>query len=146
VSISTPPWLLNTPPLAIVSAPGPNQPTTVTCPVTVEPEPVTIMLPATRMSVVCSEPPLVTASVPCSISTLPPTVNDPPLIVTPPLSQLHSERSPPIEPILPPLLAPVSVSDPLSSSIEPAPENAPENVVVLPAATVSRVVELDVPI
>src|SRR5262249_55066400 len=47
--------VLNTPPLAIVSAPGPNQPITVRFPVTVEPAPVTIMLPATRMSVVCSE-------------------------------------------------------------------------------------------
>src|SRR5262249_62273187 len=115
VCISTPPGLWTTPPLAIVSAPGPNQPTTVTCPVTVEPAPVTIILPATRMSVVCSEPPLVTASVPCSISTLPPTVNDPPLIVTPPLSQLYSERSQPIGPILRPLLAPVRFSDPWRS-------------------------------
>jgi hypothetical protein len=92
------------------------------------------------MSVVCSEPPLVTASVPDSISTELPTVNDPPLIVTPPWSQLHSERVPPIVPILPPLLAPVRISVPPSSSIEPAPENAPENVVVLLAAMVSRVV------
>ena len=100
-----------------------------------------------------NDPPLPPKVPPSSIAPLTvverlllPTVNDPPLIVTPPLSQLHSERSPPIEPILPPLLAPVRVSDPLSSSIEPAPENAPENVVVLPAAMVSRVAVLDVPI
>jgi hypothetical protein len=71
------------------------------------------------------------------------TLSAPPLIVSPPSSQLHSERSPPIVPILPPLLAPVSVSEPLSSSREPGPENAPENVVLLLPAMVSSVVGLD---
>src|SRR5262249_21247041 len=97
---------------AIVSEPGPKKPTTVTpLAVTVEPAPVTIMLPATRMSVVCSVPPLVTASVPPSISTKLPTVNDPPLMVSPPDPKpLTTVRVPPM------LLLPVSVSWPLPSS------------------------------
>ena len=123
--------------------------------VTVEPAPLMIMLLATRRSLAagvlptCSVPPLMTESVPPVIDTpmeKPLTVSAPPLIVSPPLSQLHSERSPPIVPILPPLLAPVSVSEPLSSSSEPAPENAPENVVLLLPAMVSRVVGSEAPI
>src|SRR5262245_50948700 len=76
------------------------------------------MLPATRMSVVCSVPPLVTASVPPSISTKLPTVNDPPLMVSPPDPQpLHTVRVPPM------LLLPVSVIVPLPSftRLPPAP-------------------------
>jgi len=155
-SISAPPWLLSTPPLLIVSDPGPKMPTPVKPPtVTVEPAPLTIMLLATRRSLAagvlptCSVAPLMTASVPPVTVTpweKPLTVSEPPLIVSPPLSQLHSERSPPIVPMLPPLLAPVSVSEPLSSSSEPAPENAPENVVLLLPAMVSRVVGSEAPI
>src|SRR5262249_59961929 len=63
VSISAPPWLLNTAPLLIVSAPGPKNPTTVTpLAATVEPPPVTVMLPVTRTQVVCSGAPCVPAS------------------------------------------------------------------------------------
>src|SRR5262249_38763260 len=93
VSISAPPWLLKTAPLLIVSAPGPKNPTTVTpLAATVEPPPVTVMLPVTRTSVVCSVPPFVTASVPASTSTKLPAVNDAPLIVTPPVAQPHDDR------------------------------------------------------
>ena len=63
---------------------------------------------------------------------MPATVSEPPLIVSPPVSQLHKVRLPPMVPMLPPLLAPVSVSAaPLSSSSEPTPANEPENVVLV---------------
>jgi hypothetical protein len=55
--------------------------------------------------------------VPASISTKLPAVNDPPLIVTPPVPHAHSVRLPPM------LLLPVSVSVPLPIFIRlpPAP-------------------------
>src|SRR5215472_13859514 len=141
VSISEPPWLLNTAPLAIVSEPGPKKPTTVTpLAVTVEPAPVTIMLPATRMSVVCSVPPLVTASVPPSISTKLPTVNDPPLMVSPPDPQpLHTVRVPPM------LLLPVSVSVPLPSftRLPPAPPSWIEPLSVVERSLLPTVSSFD---
>ena len=150
-SISAPPWLLSTPPLLMESVAGPKMPMPVKpFTVTLEPAPLMIMLLATRRSLAagvsptCSLPPLMTARVPPSTVTPwanPLTIREPPLIVSPPPSQLHSERSPPIVPMLPPLLAPVSVSELLSiCSSEPAPENAPENVVLLVPAMVSRVV------
>ena len=123
--------------------------------VTLEPAPLMIMLLATRRSLAagvlptCSLPPLMTERVPPSTVTPwvnPLTIREPPLIVSPPPSQLHSERSPPIVPMLPPLLAPVSVSELLSTcSSEPAPENAPENVVLLVPAMVSMVVGSEAP-
>ena len=154
-SISAPPWLLSTPPLLMESVAGPKMPMPVTpFTVTLEPAPLMIMLLATRRSLAagvsptCSLPPLMTARVPLSTVTPwanPLTISEPPLIVSPPLSQLHSERSPPIVPMLPPLLAPVSVSEPPSSSSEPAPENAPENVVLPLPAMVSRVAGSEAP-
>jgi hypothetical protein len=99
---------------------------------------------------ICSVPPLMTESVPPNTVTpmeRPLTVSAPPSIVSPPVEQLHSVRSPPMVPILRPLLAPVSVSvAPLSSSSEPAPANEPENVVLLFPAMDSVVLGLDVPI
>src|SRR5215470_5934265 len=142
VSISEPPWLLNTAPLAIVSEPGPKNPTTVTpLAVTVEPAPVTIMLPATRTSVVCSVPPLVTVSVPTSTSTKLPAVNDPPLIVIPPAAQPHNDRvkSPPM------LLLPVSVSVPLPSftRLPPAPPSWIEPLSVVERSLLPTVSSFD---
>jgi hypothetical protein len=157
-SISAPPWLLSTPPLPMVSIPGPNTPIPVKpSTVTLEPAPEMSMLDATKRSAllkpddgpICSVPPLMTESVPPNTVTPmeePLTVSAPPSIVSPPLEQLHSVRSPPMVPILRPLLVPVSVSvAPLSSSSEPAPANAPENVVLLFPAMNSVVPGLDVP-
>ena len=91
--------------------------------VTVEPAPLTLMLAAARMSTVCSVPPLVTVSVPPSTSTKLPTVADPPLMISPPVWQLHRLRSPwmfrvPVSVSVP---APVLVNEPLlpPSWIEP---------------------------
>ena len=151
--ISAPPWLFSTPPLLIDRVAGAEKPTLVGPPVTVTLEPgpeMTMLLPTSRPAgddddPICSVPPLTTASVPPSTTTPPPkppprTVNAPPLIVSPPVSQLHKVRLPPMAPMLPPLLAPVSVSAvPLSSSSEPAPANDPENVVLAPPETASRV-------
>jgi hypothetical protein len=105
-------------------------------------------LPATPKLVVVSVPPLVTVRVPASTMVEPPTVNEPPLIVSAgPAQKPQSVRSPPMEPILPPKLAPVSVSESvLSSSIEPAPENLPENVVPPLPTTLSRENGLEGPI
>src|SRR5436190_98248 len=50
-----------------------------------------MMLAAARMSTVCSVPPLETVSVPPSTSTKLPTVADPPLMVSPPVWQLHRQ-------------------------------------------------------
>jgi hypothetical protein len=154
-SISAPIWLLSTPPLLMVSVPGPKMPMPVNpATVTVEPAPSMIMLLATRrlplgVGVVPTTrvPPLITARVPLSTVTpweTPLTVSEPPLIVsTAPPEQLPQRvRSPPIVPMLPPKLAPVSVSEaPLSSSSEPAPENWPENVVAVLPTILSRVDE-----
>jgi hypothetical protein len=123
-----------------VSEPGAKKPTAVTpVAVTVEPAPLTVMLPATRTSVVCSVPPLVTASVPPSTSTKLPTVADPPLMVSPPVWQLHRLRSPPM------FKVPVSVSVPaptfVSEPLPPLPSIEPLTVVersLLP--TMSRLV------
>src|SRR5262245_24235197 len=158
-SISAPPWLLSTPPLLMVSTPGPNTPIPVKpSTVTLELAPEMSMLDATSRSAllepdpgpICSVPPLMTESVPPNTVTpmeRPFTVSAPPSIVSPPLEQLHSVRSPPMVPMLRLLLAPVSVSvAPLSSSSEPAPANEPENVVLLLPAMDSVVLGLDVPI
>jgi hypothetical protein len=114
-SISAPPWLFSTPPLAIATVPVPKMPMPVKPPtVRLEPAPDTSMLLATRRSASsCSVPPLITESVPPRTATpvaKPLTVSEPPLIVRPPAKQSHSVRSPPMVPMLPPLLAPVSVS------------------------------------
>src|SRR5262245_6020591 len=143
-SISAPLWLLSAPPPLMVSIPGPNTPMPVKpSTVTLEPAPEMSMLDATSRSALlepdpgpmCRVPPLMTESVPPNTVTPmeePLTVSAPPSIVSPPLEQSHSVRSPPMVPILRPLLAPVSVSvAPLSSSSEPAPANEPENVVLL---------------
>ncbi|GEP60659.1 hypothetical protein RSO01_78250 [Reyranella soli] len=91
-----------------------------------------------RSRLICKVPPLTTESVPPKTETpkKPFTVSAPPSIVSPPVKQSHSVRSPPIVPILPPLLAPVSVSlvAAPSSSSEPVPEIEPEKVVLVPPA------------
>jgi len=114
---------LNTAPLAIVIEPGARKPTAVTpVAVTVEPVPLTMILAAARMSTVCSVPPLVTVSVPPSTSTKLPTVADPPLMMSPPVWQLHRLRSPPMfrVPVSVSVPAPVLVNEPLPLSwIEP---------------------------
>src|SRR5215471_8398998 len=134
VAMSALPWLLSTPALLMVTDAGAKLPMIV-CPVTVtlEPAPVITALPATPKLVVVSVPPLVTVSVPPSTMVEPPTVSEPPLIVSAGLAHVpQSVRSRPMVPILPPLLAPVSVSEAMSSSSsEPAPANAPENVLLL---------------
>jgi hypothetical protein len=125
---------LSTPPLLMVRDAGAKFPMNV-CPktVTLEPAPVITALPATPKLVVVSVPPLATVSVPPSTMVEPPTVSEPPLIVSAGPEQLaQSLRSPPMVPILPPKLAPVSVSIAVSSSSsEPAPPNVPENVLLL---------------
>src|SRR5262245_31906513 len=141
VAMSALPWLLSTPPLLMVTDAGAKLPMIVSpVTVTLEPAPVITALPATPKLVVVSEPPLVTVSVPPSTMVEPPTVSEPPLIVSAGLAQVpQSVRSRPMEPMLPPLLAPVSVSEAaLSSSIEPAPENLPENVVAPLPTMLSR--------
>src|SRR6516164_6584269 len=141
VAMSALPWLLSTPPLLMMTDAGAKLPMIVSpVTVTLEPAPVITALPATPKLVVVSVPPLVTVRVPASTMVEPPTVNEPPLIVSAGPPQVpQSMRSPPIEPILPPKLAPVSVSESvLSSSIEPAPENLPENVVPPLPAMLSR--------
>src|SRR5215831_3367484 len=99
------------------------------------------MLPATRTSVVCSVPPLVTVSVPTSTSTKLPAVNDPPLIVTPPAAQPHNDRvkSPPM------LLLPVSVSVPLPSftRLPPAPPSWIEPLSVVERSLLPTVSSFD---
>jgi hypothetical protein len=158
LSISAPIWLLSTPPLLMVSAPGPKMPTPVNpATVTVEPAPSMIMLLATRRLLsgvepvpTSSVPPLMTASVPPKTDTpvlSPLTVSAPPLIVSAGFAQVpQSVRSPPMVPMLPPLLAPVSVSDAASSSSsEPLPANAPENVEPLLPTKLSREDELEGP-
>src|SRR5262245_11704721 len=149
VAMSAPPWLLSTPPLLMTRDAGAKLPMIV-CPVTVtlEPAPVITALPATPKSAVVSVPPLVTVSVPPSTIVEPPTVSEPPLIVSAGPEQVaQSVRSPPMLPILPPKLAPVSVSEAaLSSSIEPAPENLPEHVVAPLPTMLSREDELEGPI
>jgi hypothetical protein len=130
------------PPPETVSAP-PRLTVVSLVTVTVEPAPLMFMfVPTARVSVE-SVPPFVTASVPPSTKVKPPTVNDPPLMVSPSRSQAHNVRSPPI--LLP---APVNVSCPPSSSSDPGPVMAPENVVVagLPAPIDSVVVASAVPI
>ena len=125
-----------------MSEPGAKKPTAVTpVAVTVEPAPLTIMLPATRTSVVCSVPPFVTASVPPSTSTKLPTVADPPLMMSPPVWQLHRLRPPPM------FRVPVSVSVPaptfVSEPLPPLPSIEPLTVVersLLP--TMSRLVPI----
>src|SRR5262245_178905 len=148
-AISAPPWLLSTPPLLMVRDAGAKFPMNV-CPktVTLEPAPVITALPATPKLVVVSVPPLATVSVPPSTMVEPPTVSEPPLIVSAGPEQLaQSLRSPPMVPILPPKLAPVSVSEaPLSSSSEPAPENLPENMVAPLPTMLSREDESEGPI
>src|SRR6516164_3977662 len=137
VAMSALPWLLSAPPLLMVTDAGAKLPMIVSpVTVTLEPAPVITALPATPKLVVVSVPPLVTVSVPPSTIVEPPTVSEPPLIVSAgPEQMAQSMRSPPMVPILPPLLAPVSVSEAVSSSSsEPWPANEPENV-VLPGPT-----------
>ena len=134
VAMSALPWLLSAPPLLMVTDAGAKLPMIVSpVTVTLEPAPVTTALPATPKLVVVSVPPLVTVSVPPSTIVEPPTVSEPPLIVSAGLAHVpQSVRSRPMMPMLPPLLAPVSVSEAMSSSSsEPAPANAPENVLLL---------------
>src|SRR5215510_7067667 len=141
VAMSALPWLLSTPPLLMVTDAGAKLPMIVSpVTVTLEPAPVITALPATPKLVVVSVPPLVTVSVPPSTMVEPPTVSEPPLIVSAGLAQVpQSVRSRPMVPMLPPLLAPVSVSEAaLSSSIEPAPANAPENGLLLLPTMLSR--------
>src|SRR6516165_525906 len=149
VAMSALPWLLSTPPLLMMTDAGAKLPMIVSpVTVTLEPAPVITALPATPKLVVVSVPPLVTVRVPASTMVEPPTVNEPPLIVSAGLAQVpQSMRSPPMLPILPPKLAPVSVSESvLSSSIEPAPENWPENVVPPVPTMLSRENGLEGPI
>ena len=149
VAMSALPWLLSTPPLLMVTDAGAKLPMIVSpVTVTLEPAPVITALPATPKLVVVSVPPLVTVSVPPSTIVEPPTVSEPPLIVSAgPAQVAQSMRSPPMEPILPPLLAPVSVSEAVSSSSsEPAPENLPENVVARGPTMLSRENGLEGPI
>src|SRR5262249_15981752 len=140
VSISAPPWLLSTAPLLMVREPGAKLPMNV-CSVTVtlEPAPVITALPATPKLVVVSVPPLVTVSVPPSTIVEPPTVSQPPLIVSAGAEHRRQGGGPPMGPLLPPKLAPVGVSEAgLWSSSEPAPENLPENVVAPLPTMLSR--------
>src|SRR5262245_10779180 len=99
VSISAPPWLLSTAPLLMVREPGAKLPMNV-CSVTVtlEPAPVITALPATPKLVVVSVPPLVTVSVPPSTIVEPPTVSEPPLIVSAGAEQLKQSVRPPMVP------------------------------------------------
>src|SRR6516164_4645173 len=134
VAMSALPWLLSAPPLLMVTDAGAKLPMIVSpVTVTLEPAPVITALPATPKLVVVSVPPLVPVSVPPSTIVEPPTVSEPPLIVSAGLAHVpQSVRSRPMMPMLPPLLAPVSVSEAMSSSSsEPAPANAPENVLLL---------------
>src|SRR5215831_3665665 len=140
VAMSALPWLLSTPPLLMVTDAGAKLPMIVSpVTVTLEPAPVITALPPTPKLVVVSVPPLVTVSVPPSTIVEPPTVSEPPLIVSAGAEQLKQSVRPPMVPILPPKLAPVSVSEAaLSSSSEPAPENLPENVVAPLPTMLSR--------
>src|SRR5262249_48224153 len=134
VAMSALPWLLSTAPLLMVRDAGAKLPMIVPPgTVTLEPAPVITALRATPKLVVVSVPPLVTVSVPPSTMVEPPTVSEPPLMVSAGLAHVpQSVRSRPIVPMLPPLLAPVSVSEAMSSSSsEPAPANAPETVLLL---------------
>ena len=133
-STSAPPWLLSTPPLLMVSAPGPKTPTPVKPPatVTVEPGPEITMFDAISRSALvllvggptCSVPPLMTLSVPPSTVTpwaKPLTVSEPPSMVSDPVEQRHRSRSPPIT-----LPVPVNRNDAASSSsMEPGPLMTP---------------------
>src|SRR5215510_8882319 len=149
VAMSALPWLLSTPPLLMVRDAGAKLPMIV-CSVTatLEPAPVITALPATPKLVVVSVPPLVTVSVPPSTIVEPPTVSEPPLIVSAGPEQVaQSLRSPPMVPILPPLLAPVSISEAASSSSsEPLPANAPEKVLAPLPTILSRENGLEGPI
>src|SRR5262249_16665767 len=95
VAMSALPWLLTTPPLLRVTDAGAKCP--LIAPrwtVTLEPAPVITALPATPKLVVVSGPPLVTVSVPPSTMVEPPTVSEPPLIVSAGLAQVpQSVRS-----------------------------------------------------
>ena len=153
-STSAPPWLLSTPPLLMVSAPGPKRPMPVKPPaatVTVEPGPEITMSDATsrspKMPLVgptCSVPPLMTESVPPSTVTpwaKPLTVSEPPSMVSEPVEQRQRSRSPSIT-----LPVPVNLNDAASSSsMEPGPLMTPEKVVLVLPAMNRRVLGSDAP-
>src|SRR5262249_27237035 len=102
VAMSAPPGRWSAPRLLMTRDAGAKLPMIV-CPVTVtlEPAPVITALPATPKSAVVSVPPLVTVSVPPSTIVEPPTVSEPPLIVSPGAQQGgQSVGSPPTVPML----------------------------------------------
>src|SRR5215831_18384411 len=128
VAMSALPWLLSTPPLLMMTDAGAKLPMIVS-PVTLKPAPVITALPATPKLVVVSVPPLVTVSVPPSTIVEPPTVSEPPLIVSAGPEQVaQSLRSPPMVPILPPLPTILSRENGLEGPIVTVPPPASDRI------------------